>query len=865
MKILSKRLFKVYLSIIVFFLFPIQSNLLFAQNNPIQQGIDFQTLYSNYTRLLSPEKLYLHTDKTQYSVGDTIWFKGYLLNNSLNSEFVESNFLYVELIIYPFAKDPISGEAKEEGRLLKRIKVKRRDGVLQGHIPLTDDCITGGAILRGYTYWNLNQPIEYISYKNITILNPIKDQFVEKLKEKKERTPEVYLDMGVQNPFKERDKKRDISCVFLPESGRYLVGERGSIGIKAIDETGLGISVTGSIHNKAGEEITNFTTNEYGFSKIYLTPTSTEEVYTAKIKDGRNVEKIVKLPKPESNGAVINLQWRGTNIVSHTTVSSNFNADSLRYLLCNGTEVFYDEPVSKVMRLSIPIEKLAVGINNALVVDNRGNILSKRPFFVFPSKMDSAKFITDKEKYNNRELVRVNVNLSRPVAGDFSISVTDNELAPYDIGSSNILTHMLLGSELKGYVENPQQYFNQEIPLAERVENLDMLLITQGWEYYDLPKILKGEYDNPKYGREYLQSVAGQVKRSIFKKKKESVISFIAPKINFAAMGDLDEEGYFELKDVDFPDSTQFIVNATDANGKGKKSFYPTIFDDTFAGEVDYLRPSKQKIKYTPEVAEVLTRKYYNDGGTQSYTLNTVTIYGKKRTMPDISPISNYLFRPSQVREKKDMFAYEKHGYDLISYIADVFHLRYIYNKETGQRILLSRAIQPGTRMGGGTMGGSAVYAFINGMEVSPEDLEGYSLDEVEKVAYVAPHEAGAFVGLFPGASYAGLIMVKTKLRTISYKPRNISNGTPLGWQKPKHFYSPQYDIKEKNIVDTGIDSRSTLYWNPNIKTDETGSCSFKFNTSDRNVDYTVVIEGITCDGEYIFTKQKIRATNTPQ
>ena len=850
---------KVYLCIVVCCLFCIQTNLSFAQQPSIEHDTVFQSRYSNYTRLLSPEKLYLHTDKTQYCVGDTIWFKGYLLNSSLNSEFPESNFLYVELIIYPFAKDPFSGNIQEEARMLKRIKVKRRDGVLQGYIPITDDCVTGGAILRAYTYWNLNRPYEYISYKNITILNPIKDKYVAELKEKKERTPEIYTGIGMQSPFKEKEKKKDLSCAFLPESGRYLVGERCAVGIKAIDETGLGIQVSGTVYDKSGEEITTFTTNEYGFAKIYLAPTSTEELYTAKIKDGRDVEKTVKLPKPETTGAVITMQRKGANIVSRTTVSPNLNADSLYYLLCNGTEIFYNEPVSKVERLSIPVERMAVGINNALVVDNKGNILAKRPFFVMPSRKDTVQFTTNKEKYGKRELVRGKITLSRPIGGDFSVSVTDDELAPYDSTGSNILTHMLLGNELRGYVENPQQYFNQKISLAEREENLDMLLLTQGWEYYDLPKILKGEYDQPKYGREYIQSVAGQVKRSVFRKKKESVISFVAPKINFAAMGDLDDEGYFELKDVDFPDSTQFIVNATDSKGKNKKSFFPTIYEDTFAGEVDYIRPPKNSIKYTPKVAEILTNRYYDEGGTQSYTLSTVMVYGKKRTMPDLSPIPNFLFRPSQVREKKDMFKYEKYGYDLISYIADEFHLQYNYNS-FGGRVLLCKVFRAASHM---TMGPRGVPAkvYMDGIEVSSGELEGYTLEDVEKVAYIPPYEAGPFAildGLSTKAA-RGIIMIKTRLRTISYASRNISNGTPLGWQKPKAFYSPEYEVKGKNIVDTGADRRSTLYWNPDIKTDETGNSSFKFNTSDRNVDYTVVIEGITSDGEYIFSKHRIR------
>ena len=54
--------------------------------------------YDAYARILSPEKVYLHSDKDVYAIGDTIWFKGYVANASSVSEYPESRFIYVELI-----------------------------------------------------------------------------------------------------------------------------------------------------------------------------------------------------------------------------------------------------------------------------------------------------------------------------------------------------------------------------------------------------------------------------------------------------------------------------------------------------------------------------------------------------------------------------------------------------------------------------------------------------------------------------------------------------------------------------------------------------------------------------------------------
>ena len=58
--------------------------------------------------------------------------------------------------------------------------------------------------------------------------------------------------------------------------------------------------------------------------------------------------------------------------------------------------------------------------------------------------------------------------------------------------------------------------------------------------------------------------------------------------------------------------------------------------------------------------------------------------------------------------------------------------------------------------------------------------------------------------------------------------------------------------MEGKDIVPKGQDRRSTLYWNPSLKADENGEINFRFNTSDLLSGYTVTLEGVTSDGEYV-------------
>ena len=157
-----KKFFKI--SVVAAFLAVAFASTISAQNK-------LEERFKAYSQLLSPEKLYLQTDRETYCVGDTVWFKGYLMNNSMASEFPESNYIYVELLTYYYAKNVYSNKIEETHRMVQRVKVKRRNGILQGYVVLDSDMNTGRAILRAYSYWSLNFPAEYIYSRMLTVIN----------------------------------------------------------------------------------------------------------------------------------------------------------------------------------------------------------------------------------------------------------------------------------------------------------------------------------------------------------------------------------------------------------------------------------------------------------------------------------------------------------------------------------------------------------------------------------------------------------------------------------------------------------------------------------------------------------------------
>lgn len=819
--------------------------------------------FETFSKLLSPEKLYLHTDKEFYCAGDTLWFKGYLMNNSYLSEFPECNFIYVELIGYSYEKNTYSGNTGEVQRILERVKVKRRENILQGYIVIPGGMNTGKAILRGYSYWNLNFPAEYVFSKNLSIVNPMKDGYVKNLITNKIKDRDEYTKIGVRYPF-DKDKKQnaDIDCQFFPESGRLIAGMKTVVAFKAISENGLGDKVTGIVYNPDGSQVTSFESNDLGFGKFEFEQQTQNVKYYAIVKDRRGVEKTVILPSAEASGIVINISYKDNNVLSRVYSTPDVKTDSLHFILHNGSELFYDQPLEKVKNLAIALDKLSPGIVDAAVVGTNGNVYASRQFFVMPNKNLSLDITTDKNAYGPRETVKLSVTLKdqngENLPADMSIAVTDNNLAPYSGSENNIVSYMLLSGELKGYIENPQSYFDEDVPCAERIQNADLLMLTQGWRYYDIQEILKGENRMPLFGKEYIQTVSGRVRG--VKKQKSSIVSFVAPSINFSAMGQLDSTGYFELKDLSFPDSTLFIVNAVGINGK--KSFIPSINDDSFAPMLKYFRRPDSSSNYSQKVGQDLMQKYYNSGGDIIYQLDPVYVTSARKLKPinDPSPIPNQLYKKGQLREGKDMEPYK--NYDLMTYIYETCQgLRLNIDSTTGDKILVCRIPRKSTEF---TIsdGWAQIVVFINGMSAfSSSELQNFMVSDISSLIYLSGADAAPYSPMIDGsASVRSVIMIQTALNARTGIPRNVTKGYPMGWQRPKYFYSPVYTTSRSKSSPIGSDKRSTIYWNPNVKIWHNETKKISFDTSDGNAGCTAIIEGISAEGDFIFKRVVIKS-----
>ena len=818
--------------------------------------------FNSYSKLLSPEKVYLHTDKDTYFATDTIWISGYVENASYNSEFPESNYIYVELISDQLYTDFTSWTKSfaTAPEVIVRQKLRRNGNSFSGHIVVPEMNSTGKGILRGYTYWMLNSPAEYMFYKELSLVNPMKDKLVKNMQDKGIKRDEEYTRIGVEYPYAKKEAKEKgpaYDVQFLPESGNYIAGKKAHIYVKSIDRGGLGAEVFGEILSPQGTAVASYRTDSLGFAKVVI-PQLPSGRLTATVKDKKGYSAKVQLQDPVAGGVVLYGFMEDGRIRFVAESTPDVLAGGLSVIFANGSEVWYTKTLTKeVENMVMPLEQLTAGIHSISAVDAAGNVYAQRPFVVLPAEEEKLEVVSGKEVYGKREKVNLTVSIPKEMLqgnGSFSVSVTDM-WSVENAEKTNIKSYMLLKSELKGYIENIEEYFNPQIPYGRRMAMADMLMQTHGWRYYDIAKILQGKSEAPAFGREYTQTIAGRVRGLFGNTAKRSTVSFLAPTINFTAMGEV-QTGYFVLEEVDFPENTRFIISANSGNGKGTM-YTPILQDDWFAPMCGY--PMKgEKVTYSPEYGKQVEDIYYSkDDGTHqmAFELEPVVVTSTlitPRNSP--SPYPNIPIRKESYRNEAALKPYAKGGYDIAAYVASAFNgvrRESRYNTLTGH--VHGNHWMP-------------VQVYLNRVYIPSNEVANYNLlqmplSEVESIIYISGLAASPFQPPFRvGAQYpAPVLMIRTKPEARSAQaPGNVISSYPIGWQKPAKFYSPKYESAQEKASKKG-DKRMTLYWNPALQIGADGKAQVSFYTNDSGADMRVEVEGRSGEKQYHYVEKVIK------
>ncbi len=938
-------------------------SLSFSQTVPLKDGLLKITTSSDSLNKKKPsEKLYLQFDKPYYALGNTIWFKAYLLNDYLTAS-DKSRIINIDI-------------ANDSNKVIKQYRLPVENGITWGNISLNekDGFTTGTYTIRAYTNWMRNFGKGYFFYKsfyitgggengwlvnkqvkettlngsNITdvklqlsnmdkkpfILEPLQlavmDGNRRLFKQKVQTDLSGLIDVNFTIPQKagnltliaesEKNGKKAVIPIalsravntdvqFLPEGGNLVPGIPVPVGFKAIGEDGKGVQISGIVTDHTRQKVAEFKSLHNGMGSFDLT-VKEGETYTAKVTLPGGLIKEYPLPSVKHSGTVLNIKnlmesdYLEVSVFATNDIAKSGNSYFLigkaRGIVCYAA--VFDFREGDFMKRKIAKNLFPAGIGHFTVMTAKYQPLNERLVFIDRHDSLNIQFRPDKPRYNARESVALQIKVTDrngdPVSGNFSFAVTDDAQVKIDsLDSENIITRMLLTSDLKGYVEQPGYYLNSKT--SEAWQALDNLLLTQGWVGYDWQQVFNPSAITYQPEKEFM--VKGSVFNVFNKPVKGTDVLLFSKKPSILMDTVTDNAGKFVFDHFPRVDTPIFVLRAVNKHGKsfnvGIKTddIQPPVFTKPFAPTIIpwYVNSDSTLLNYAKSNALIKQQRDFPIGG---HILKEVKISAKK-----IIKDSQNLNGPGEadvILDEKDLEAAGKKtllqllqenikgfregafaigsglkaikdGF-LSAYVADLSRSLYWYFINGKPVKLIVDGISASKLITSPT----SPTAFIDLRDFlvshSAEDVKGIEIIHTPgyATAYLSRYDPG---GLIIGAllnnpsidiSPSDIAFVEITTRgghgplidntpgMYLYKP------LPISW--PKQFYKPKYAVK--NTAMRLPDLRSTIDWEPNITTGINGEARVWFYTADKSSTYTVIIEGADMNGNLGYKLGKIIA-----
>ena len=440
------------------------------------------------------EKVYLHLDNNCYFKGDTIWYKSYVVRADNLGYTDMSHILYVELL-------------SPDGLVVERQNIiVSPDGYSDGNFVLMDSLYSGYYELRAYTRWMMNFCVTKHPYGrkdreyfyNKEMASDFFRQFgavysrVVPVYERPDSAGNYAQKYIVSRPKTriEKELKEKLLVEFYPEGGHLVAGTRCRVAFEVRNEEGKLIDIEGVVLSADKTRSQRIRTTHQG-----------RGVFTVDVpQDGRPSASFTyngkdyrfDLPKAEAAGCAVSIDAVGPELTADITLRGLPETGSYALaVLCRGVLKSF-QTITGSVKVTLDASLLPTGVNNLIVLDSEGRLLADRLFFVNHHDYNLHPVTVSGMQSEYQPFEQVKLQFQAPTDMKLlSISVRDgaNEELTYDTGT--ILTDLLLSSELKGFVANPDYYF--EADDNSHRQALDLLMMVQGWRRYDFNEITSNE------------------------------------------------------------------------------------------------------------------------------------------------------------------------------------------------------------------------------------------------------------------------------------------------------------------------------------------------------------------------------------
>ncbi|SFG60621.1 TonB-dependent receptor plug domain-containing protein [Pedobacter insulae] len=747
------------------------------------------------TETYPQEKVHLHVDKPYYALGEDIWIKAYVITAEKNLPSSLSAVLYVDLI------DP-------QNEIKKMTKLEIVNGFADGNINVTDSLLPGNYRIRAYTNYMRNYDEGFFFQKTLTIGS--------------------VMDVAATAPKTQENLTFDVQ--FFPEGGYMLHGIRSKIGVKAVSSDGMGANLTGQIVNQNKEKVALFTTEHAGMGVFALLPKPGEK-YRAIVTLPNGEEKSFKLPDALESGFTFAINATNENFNVRVGASKDKISEEEMFVVAQANGVTYAsfafKPNNQNTSANIPLKNFPTGIVHFTLFNTKSEAIAERLVFVnhhdqLNINIGNAGATTRSKSELELKVTEANGN---PIDGNFSVAITDLGKVPFEEDDQvTILSNLLLTSELKGYIERPNYYFHNSTEEKER--QLDNLLLTQGWRRFIWQDIVSAKEPEITFRPELTLEITGKVTNEYGKILPNARVSLFSLTRGLILKLDTitDAKGNFVFDRLDLPDTADLMLQA-----KIKKDFRGINLTLNKSPKVTAAQLFGRSTNIAPYLES--TKERFEELRGSGIMLNTVTI-SKKRNLGSPLNVKNSANASGSVDYliKADQLEKEFNIYTVFYKVPRVIVRGKFVFKSGGNRSLTNNP---------------PMLLIIDGVQINqaemPDFLSTINPRDVEGIEVLTSDYNTSVLG--PDAS-GGAIYITTKggLGAAS-RATNNAKVKDAGFSAKKEFYIPNYDDPKTDRQ--MADLRSTIYWNPTVKTDADGLAKFSFFNAGTPGTYQVTIEGM--------------------
>ena len=873
---------------------------LFAQQDSVlTQLFDQFRKASTFDHIYPREKVYLHLDNNAYLVGDSIWYKAYVVRASSLRPTELSRVLYVELL-------------DDGGHVLERQQVRIDScGGATGCLKLERPISNGFHEIRAFTREMLNWG-EHACYSRVVpVFEEDKGQLDIVVPDKEWKLPS-----RAARPYDFGNKEERLLSLY-PEGGHRIAGLSQRIAYQLTDGRGVACNDTLEVYD--GEQLLALSAPLHEGRGTFELPSNTKDAHV------RIGKQRFELPEALTEGYTLYVA-PDTNFVDiriERTAGMASEAVGLA-VFCREKPCYFDTlRVETAATFSLPIQVFHSGVNRIELFDRQGNSLASRMIYrQMPPKTLNVEVRQSKLQYEAHAPIALEVYLKdeagKPMHANLSLAVREDAAELIASPRRTIDGEMLLGSEVRGYIHHPDYYFETTADSADqrlRRRALDELLMVQGWSATDFSTMCDTSRFDMRYPIEDGLVLNGTMYKDQLKKKLEPYPNMHLKLILYSSTGDAmraecitDSIGKFAFQATrDY--EGEYAAHVFVKDEKGKSRWANVAIDRWFAPslrkfnplEFEYSAPqvmdlNKQvTISQSPEVdlfewkdtildfretflgmAEVKGKRPYRPMQGNRYTWDGGEKKGRMH--------GEYFYNVELELEKwRDRGREANIGsLQFLTWLVDSTYTgltEVVYDismdvsndnadtasdmnddKESNQDEQSSDLENRDERPWRETfINGDKTYWMLNNdIYTNPEhDDTKIAIDNVmayEVQSAVLVTDKGRIARLYPSADmkYPELVfMVYERPNSYLYRSnKDVTKRKVWGYTPQKKFYSPNY---YQMMMPKEPDTRRTLYWSPNLFIDDLGKASVVFfNNSHDGTQLRISIQGITQDGRFV-------------